>query len=42
VLELPVVMTDDEAKRAAWAILASAWVERDSFELYLPPSFLRL
>ncbi len=42
VLELPVVMTDDEAKRAAWAILASAWVERDGFELYLPPSFLTL
>ncbi len=42
VLELPVVMTDDEAKRAAWAILASAWVERDFFELYLPPSFLAL
>ena len=42
VLELPVVMTDDEAKRAAWAILASAWVERDGFELYLPPSFLAL
>jgi hypothetical protein len=42
VLELPVVMTDDEAKRAAWAILASAWVERDGLELYLPPSFLAL
>ncbi len=42
VLELPVVMTDDEAKRAAWAILASAWVERDSFELFLPLAFLRL
>jgi hypothetical protein len=42
VLELPVVMTDDEAKRAAWAILASAWVERDGFELFLPPSFLAL
>jgi hypothetical protein len=42
VLELPVVMTDDESKRAAWAILASAWVERDSFELFLPPSFLTL
>ncbi|NKB16147.1 MAG: hypothetical protein HC774_03425 [Sphingomonadales bacterium] len=36
------MMTDDEAKRAAWAILASAWVERDSFELFLPPSFLTL
>jgi hypothetical protein len=42
VLELPVVMTDDVAKRAAWAILASAWIVRDSFELYLPPSFLTL
>ena len=42
VLELPVVMTNDEAKRAAWAILASAWVERDGFELFLPPSFLTL
>jgi hypothetical protein len=42
VLELPVVMTDDEVKRAAWAILASAWVERDSFAVFLPPSFLRL
>jgi hypothetical protein len=42
VLELPVVMSDDKAKRAAWAILASAWVERDGFELYLPPSFLAL
>ena len=42
VLELPVVMTDDEAKRAAWAILASAWVERESFELFLPPSFVTL
>ena len=42
VLELPIVMTDDEAKRAASAILASAWVERDGFELYLPPAFMRL
>ena len=42
VLELPVVMSDDEAKRAAWAILASAWIERDGFELFLPPSFLAL
>jgi hypothetical protein len=42
VLELPVVMTDDEAKRAAWAILASAWVERHGFEMFLPPSFLPL
>jgi Putative phage tail protein len=42
VLEQPVVMADDEAKRTAWAILASAWVERDSFELFLPPSFLAL
>ncbi|MDH3660910.1 MAG: phage tail protein, partial [Alphaproteobacteria bacterium] len=42
VLELPIVMTDDEAKRAASAILASAWVERDGFELFLPPAFMRL
>ena len=42
VLELPIVMTDDEAKRAASAILASAWVERDGFELYLLPAFMRL
>ena len=42
VLELPIVMTDDEAKRAASAILASARVERDGFELNLPPALMRL
>jgi hypothetical protein len=42
VLALPIVMTDDEAKQAASAILASTWIERDGFELYLPPAFMRL
>ena len=42
VLELPIVMTDDQAKRTASAILASAWMERDRFELYLPPAFMGL
>jgi hypothetical protein len=32
----------DEAKRAASAMLTLARVERDGFELYLPPAFLRL
>jgi hypothetical protein len=42
VVELPVVMADDEARQAGESILASAWVERDGFELHLPPSFIRL
>jgi hypothetical protein len=35
-------MADDEARQAGEVILASAWVERDGFELHLPPAFLRL
>jgi hypothetical protein len=41
-LELPIVLTDQQAKDIAAQTLASAWVERHSLELFLPPRHIRL
>lgn len=41
-IELPLVLTDNQARQAADRILFSMWQERNQYEFFIPPSYLKL